>query len=649
MKKDFIEILYEKRKLILIIVAVLVVTIPLVIFITNKMKPNEDYVIEEVITTLKLFGDENITLNVGEEYEEPGYYAIDSNGVVKTSEVIVDNPYDKDNPGTYIITYEIDGEVAIRTIEVVGEAADPSLDPDNKKSFELMLNGEKVITLSVGDTYIEPGFIATNENGENINSQVLVAGNVDTSKSGEYTLTYTLEYNGERKEVIRTIVILDDTLTISVVPNTTSYTNTKVSFKVKVEGNNFQTLVLPGNIVSDSSETTYEVATNGTYTFTVYNVNGKAFSKSVTVTNIDTEKPTGSCKATINQTSTDITVSAKDNLSGIKNYDYLDNETKISSGTNTSFTYNQKTSKNVYVTVTDKAGNSSKLTCTIDDKSYFEPITPPEGEKVVKKGETETLKVYISKKSGYYLTRIWAYDPYHQLNKFDSPEYGKKLYRPKALLKKAKEKYNLENQLLLGFNASAVYLRGVFDASEVSRYSKYNKTSVGTLVITNGEVIRNAYNHAYKTRFVVGVDKNGQMQVFTDKSGTSKKAIEEKKKWADEVIATGIRNTFTHASILIKDGKKSSTKTNMPEPNTKKNRQAICQVNTNNFILITGWSVNRSDLQNIMIKQNCQIGSNLDGGGSIALFFQNRGSTTISTIIGNGRDLSEVAYFSELS
>ena len=85
----------------------------------------------------------------------------------------------------------------------------------------------------------------------------------------------------------------------------------------------------------------------------------------------------------------------------------------------------------------------------------------------------------------------------------------------------------------------------------------------------------------------------------------------------------------------------------MPSPSTRKNRQAICQVNDNNFVLITGDNLNRSDLQNIMLGLNCQTGSNLDGGGSIALFFQAKGTNTINTIIGNGRSLTEVAYFSE--
>ena len=50
-----------------------------------------------------------------------------------------------------------------------------------------------------------------------------------------------------------------------------------------------------------------------------------------------------------------------------------------------------------------------------------------------------------------------------------------------------------------------------------------------------------------------------------------------------------------------------------------------------------------------MLNLNCQTGTNLDGGGSIALLYQPSGSTSISTITGNGRSLTEVGYFSELN
>ena len=85
----------------------------------------------------------------------------------------------------------------------------------------------------------------------------------------------------------------------------------------------------------------------------------------------------------------------------------------------------------------------------------------------------------------------------------------------------------------------------------------------------------------------------------------------------------------------------------MPSPSSSKNRQAICQIDSNNFMLITGADLNRSKLINIMLKEGCNTGTNFDGGGSIALLFKSGSSNNIETITGNRRSLSEVGYFSE--
>lgn len=98
----------------------------------------------------------------------------------------------------------------------------------------------------------------------------------------------------------------------------------------------------------------------------------------------------------------------------------------------------------------------------------------------------------------------------------DSPEYGKNLYKPVDLLTKATSKYNLKDKNLIGFNASGFYLRDVYDASSVKAYSGYNKTSVGTIVITDGKLVRNAYKYSVKTWFTIGINPKNQMIVYKD-------------------------------------------------------------------------------------------------------------------------------------
>lgn len=262
---------------------------------------------------------------------------------------------------------------------------------------------------------------------------------------------------------------------------------------------------------------------------------------------------------------------------------------------------------------------------------------------VVKQEDSDTLKVSIQKVESYYVTQIWVKDPYNQLNKYDSPQYGRQLYRPAALLQNAVSERGLSNKIVVGFNASGFYLKNTFDADSVNYYPPYDKTSVGTLVITDGKVVRNAYDKSYKTWYIAGVDKSGKLNIYTDAKTND---LGSKKAWANSVIGS-IRNTFTFAGPLVINGQESNDKTSMPSPGSALNRQAICQVDTNNFVLITGSNLNRDKIVSIMLKLNCQTGTNLDGGGSIALLYKSKSTNNIETIIGGGRALTEVGYFTE--
>ena len=263
--------------------------------------------------------------------------------------------------------------------------------------------------------------------------------------------------------------------------------------------------------------------------------------------------------------------------------------------------------------------------------------------KLVKKEETDTLKVYIYNSGSYYITHIWAKNPYLQLNKYDSPQYGNTLYRPSALLNRAVSEKGLSQKLVVGFNASGFYLKNTYDSASVNAYPAYDKTSVGSLVITDGRVVRNAYNHAVKTWYIAGVDQSNTLRIYED---AASKDSSSKKAWSESVIGK-VRNTFTFASPLVTNGSASKVTTSMPSPNSSKNRQAFCQIDNNNFLLITGSNLNRNDLINIMLGAKCRTGTNFDGGGSIALLYKSRSSSKIESIIGDRRSLSEVGYFSE--
>ena len=324
---------------------------------------------------------------------------------------------------------------------------------------------------------------------------------------------------------------------------------------------------------------------------------------------------------------------------------YYDNDKLIDSNSNKTYTINYKTSENINVILEDQATNTTKIKCNIINKRYHEQVTPAVNENIVYHGESDTLKAYIVNKGSYYMTYIWTKSPYTQLNKFDSPEYGKNLYRAKELLNKAMTQKSLQNKIIIGFNASGFYLKDTYDAYSVNMYSAYNKTSVGTLVITDGNVVRNAYNHAVKTWYTIGIDPNNKMLVFEDSKSSN---ASEKQSWSQNVISSGILNTFTFAAPLIQNGQRTNITTSMPGGFTdNKGLQLICQINENNFLLFTSKNENRNTAINEFLRLGCQTAMNFDGGGSVGLFYKDKNSNEIITVIGGARALPEVGYFTE--
>lgn len=629
---------FLKNKILSIIIVIFLVIILSLTFYLNS-KPSNNTVIKE--DNLTLFGASLIELQKGEEYIEPGYYAISKLDIDETEKVLVSGTVDTKTPGTYIITYKYNDKVLTRKIIVI----------DNTSLFSLELKGDKEITINKNSSYQEPGYIAYDKSGNDISKQVVITGSVNPNVVGTYKITYKITSENQTLEKTRTVKvvdkqIIDDNINL-ILSYDTKLTNKEITVSIKVEGSTFDYLVYPNKVVTTNSTSTYKVKENGTYTFLAYNKSGRKFKKEITITSIDLVKPTGSCTATINNSSTNIMVS---NLNKqIDTYTYYDNTKVITTTTTKSYNYNLKTSNNVFVNLKDLAGNTNLISCKIIDNSFYSAITPLTGENVILERTTSTLKVYVSKYSNYYLTRVWVRNPYSQLNKFDSFEYGTNLYRPSALLKGASDTYNLKNKFLLGFNASGFYLKDKYDAESVDKYSKYNKTSVGTLVITNGKVIRNYYDKSFKTWYIMGIDKNNQMRLFTDSKATTSSEINEKKVFSNTVINSGIRNTFTFAAPLILNGVRANIKTSMPNPNnnTLKGIQTICQVNDNNFVLITSTSMKRNDAIEKMLSLNCKTATNLDGGGSVALLYKDIGSNEVKVILGNNRSLTEVAYFSE--
>lgn len=72
---------------------------------------------------------------------------------------------------------------------------------------DLQLLGNATMTLAVGETYVDPGYVAI-ENEEDVSENVKVSGTVDTSKPGAYTISYNVaNVDGFLKSAKRLVLV----------------------------------------------------------------------------------------------------------------------------------------------------------------------------------------------------------------------------------------------------------------------------------------------------------------------------------------------------------------------------------------------------------------------------------------------------------
>ena len=77
-----------------------------------------------------------------------------------------------------------------------------------KEEPTITLNGDANISLTVGDTYIEQGATAKDDNDGDITSKIKPSGTVSTTKAGKYTITYSVTNSkGKTATVKRTITV----------------------------------------------------------------------------------------------------------------------------------------------------------------------------------------------------------------------------------------------------------------------------------------------------------------------------------------------------------------------------------------------------------------------------------------------------------
>lgn len=153
---------------------------------------------------IKLIGKKEITLEYGEEYKDELAKAFYKNKDI-SKYIEVKSNFNKDKLGSYKITYSIaykkQEKEVIRKINVI-DTTKPSIE----------LNGKEEISLYVGATYNEENAKAL-DNYDGEITDITVNGNVDTSKVGEYTVTYSVsDSSGNEASIERKVKVIEKTV-----------------------------------------------------------------------------------------------------------------------------------------------------------------------------------------------------------------------------------------------------------------------------------------------------------------------------------------------------------------------------------------------------------------------------------------------------
>ena len=134
---------------------------------------------------ITLNGDSEIALEIGTNYAEPGFTAMDDCDGDITQKVEIKGTVDIDKTGDYVLTYRVTDSYeniceVTRTVKVADRTAPV-----------LTLQGKKNIYVKIGESYSEPGFTAIDQVDGDLTSKVSVSGGVDINQVGSYTITYT--------------------------------------------------------------------------------------------------------------------------------------------------------------------------------------------------------------------------------------------------------------------------------------------------------------------------------------------------------------------------------------------------------------------------------------------------------------------------
>ena len=166
-------------------------------------------IVEDTIPPeITLSGESSMTVECGDEFEDPGATAYDDCDGDVTDCGGTGSGVDPSQPGEYTIKYNAsdsagnEAETVTRTVTVV-DTTPPVI----------TLNGESSVTVECGDGYTDAGATVTDACDGDLTGSLVVVNSVNALVLGEYTITYNVSDSSSNAatEVIRTVKVEDTT------------------------------------------------------------------------------------------------------------------------------------------------------------------------------------------------------------------------------------------------------------------------------------------------------------------------------------------------------------------------------------------------------------------------------------------------------
>lgn len=152
---------------------------------------------------ITLEGGDTINQSNKIKYQELGVKAVDNyDGDITESIITEENKIDENTLEIIYTVSDSSGNISVkkRTVNLIDDTP-PTI----------TLNGAPKIAIVVGNQYKEQGAKAIDDKDGDLTAKIQIEGTVDTSKTGEYTITYKVtDKNGNTAKKTRTVVVTNE-------------------------------------------------------------------------------------------------------------------------------------------------------------------------------------------------------------------------------------------------------------------------------------------------------------------------------------------------------------------------------------------------------------------------------------------------------